>query len=875
MFGTVRSARAMALAGASLGLAMSCVPLQSPGQTTQTAAQAPGAQDYLSPDLRQAVERLKNDVKLAPTTLTNYDKRFDVFWRWGNAAAKAGLEVDPAFPSAIAFGRRPDFATTATEAARNGNFEAVDGMIRELAWREANPAGIGKLTTPTPGPFIADSYTTIEQVYEVGAVPMTPGGGVLFTPYIYIGGIAFQTDDPKADNYLSVKASRADAKFELATKLVRPIMSGAITGAARERPFFRLVEGRLDPGDKVTVTIGDRSQGSMGYKTPNFQTSGLRMKVWIRHGAETPDIVLPEYQFPIIGLPEAVGVRGFGPSILATGECATISVRTEDRYRNRSSVSAPGYVLRLDGAELARLAPGGPNLQMLERVCFSSAGVKRISIATTDGSVTGEINPILVEDAPQSRIYWGETHGHSGFAEGNGTVDGYYTYARDDARLDFAGLSEHDLWMDDFEWEALRQGAAKYLREGAFVSLLGYEWTEQSAFGGHHNVFFRTNATRARVPVQEAPTLDPLYNRLKAENRADDVLVIPHAHMAGDYTKNDSDIERMVEIASNHGAFEWLGKAYLGQGHRIGFLGGSDSHTEHPGLRILRNDIAQSDFPGGLAAVYAPAKTTDAIFDALRQRTAYATNGARIVLRTTVNGSVGRETQLAAVTRIAGKVAGTAPIKSLTLVKNGEDVETRDFTQLTTAPGRSATLQLTLSSSSDPKQVRTQARETRDWSGVITVTGARVVSVTAPGHDNIFTESLKQDPSNPNRVELRLRTHGATKEVLLVLTDISPSASVKFQGEAGLGYSRANNDVVKFDETADLSKIAKTPLVKSISKLWPEDIFDLRFIAPATIRDRDFVFEDKSAPRIGDHYYVRVVQSDGGLAWSSATWIVP
>jgi len=45
-------------------------------------------------------------------------------------------------------------------------------------------------------------------------------------------------------------------------------------------------------------------------------------------------------------------------------------------------------------------------------------GVHRISIRSKDGAIEGKTNPVLVEKDPEHRIYWGDTHGHSGFAEG-------------------------------------------------------------------------------------------------------------------------------------------------------------------------------------------------------------------------------------------------------------------------------------------------------------------------------------------------------------------------------------------------------------------------------------------------------------------------
>jgi len=859
-------AHVLMLSGAALMLGLfACAPLlvgQPPG-----GASTAGRADYLDAGLRAEVEALKRDLALAPTGLTNFERRMSVFWRWGNAAARAGMEMNPSFSSQLA--RRPDFAQSG-EAALARAFSNTDDMIRELAWREANPTGVGILRALTPGPFVADSYVSVVQEYEVGDVAIETGGGLLFTPYIYIGGIAFQTEDPSQDNYLAVSASRPGVRFELASQQVGPIMSGAITGAPRDRPFFRLAEGRLETGDRITITLGERKGGSRGYLVPNFQTSGLRMRVWVRHNATSPTIVLPEIQFPVSGLPETVHVRAFAPSVVRTGECARISVRTEDRYYNRSRLPAPAYVLKNGERVLARLPAGGPAVQSIDRICYEEEGVTRLEVVSEDGQLSAETNPTLVEDSPASRIFWGETHGHSGFAEGNGTVNGYYTFARDDARLDFAALSEHDLWMDDGEWEALRTGARAFTKEGEFIAFAGYEWTQQSAFGGHHNVIFRRHAGARRVPVQEAPTLPPFYARLKAENADGDVVVIPHAHMAGDFKTSDPAVERMVEIASNHGAFEWLGKAYLAEGHRIGFLGGSDSHTEHPGLRVLRRDTPQSDFPGGLAAVYASERTTDSIFDALFARQGYATNGAKIVLRTTVNGSTAREIAPQPTARIEGQVAGVGPIASITLVKNGRDIETLDYTQLSSPPGRSGLLRVRLFSESDPKAHLVASRETRNWTGRLQVDGAAISRIEADGHTNIYTESLARSTTDAGRIDFNLRTHGAPKDILIHLADIGEAPRLSIEGQSGLGYARALTEIEPVTATISLSEAARAPVSVPASVKFPEDLIDVRFVAPVSERDRTFRFEDKSA-REGDYYYVRILQTDGFMAWSSAT----
>ena len=91
----------------------------------------------------------------------------------------------------------------------------------------------------------------------------------------------------------------------------------------------------------------------------------------------------------------------------------------------------------------------------------------------------------------------------------------------------------------------------------------------------------------------------------------EDVLIIPHAHQAGDWRLGDLPMERLIEIMSGHGTFEWFGNKYLENGWRVGFIGASDDHLGHPGYSAgmqrrgggRRSNIFQF---GGLAGVWAP-----------------------------------------------------------------------------------------------------------------------------------------------------------------------------------------------------------------------------------------------------------------------------
>ena len=192
--------------------------------------------------------------------------------------------------------------------------------------------------------------------------------------------------------------------------------------------------------------------------------------------------------------------------------------------------------------------------------------------------------------------------------------------------------SEHDIWMDDFEWGVLEgQRAAVFRRTVSFVAFLGYEWTIQNVQGGHHNVLFRTPDGRRRIPAQEFGTLHAsLYQGLRAHHAPEDVVVIPHAHQAGNYRLNRTrNLEPLIEIMSQHGTLRVVrAQRYLAP-RPSGRLHRRERQPPEP-ARLQRSDeTARLSQRGGLGALRCDttARTRDALFDAMRDRATYATTG--------------------------------------------------------------------------------------------------------------------------------------------------------------------------------------------------------------------------------------------------------
>ena len=619
--------------------------------------------DYLTPELRAAVEQLKADVAMSPTGESTIAERARILADWVDAYALGGGEVGLEGPRVRLQSTLPP---TGQAALRQGAI--VDRLVRQFTLHD-EPGGLGELTAESLGPFEARSHQTIRQTWTAGTRSVATGGGFWVARHFNVNYGPFQTDDPAGDGYATIATTDADATFEADVYMAR----GPHGGFRAPEPalVFRVASGQVDPGETVTITYGDTSGGGRGLLMTGTSSARMPLPLYVDLDASGEWRPLPILPFVVSGT-RVAGVHGFAPSVVAPGEPFELSVRAQDAFFNRATGAIPAFEVRVDG-DVRATTPAGTEPITVVELTLDEPGPHWVEIRSADGEIRGGANPVLVEENPARRIYWGDTHGHSGYAEGIGTIDFFMTFARDDARLDFVTHSEHDVWLDDAEWELSRSAVQAFDEPGRFIPYLGWEWTRHARFGGHHNVLFRDAEGKDRVSALEYPTLSELYQGLHARYDPAEVLVIPHAHNPGDYRQSDPQLEPLIEMMSMHGTFEWFVRQYLSHGHQVGLVAASDDHLSHPGYSAPnRNSLAQR---GGLGAVLAPEKSRDAIFDAMKQRRTYATTGDRIILDVTVNGTeMGQRGDYADERTVEGRVIGTAPIESVTLLKNDEPI---------------------------------------------------------------------------------------------------------------------------------------------------------------------------------------------------------
>ena len=609
---------------------------------------------------------------------------------------------------------------------------------------------------------------------------------------------------------------------------------------------------------------------------PDFISDEMPYPIYLNLDGSDLWYSLPIQPVRVVAGP-VVGVHGFAPSVVAVDEVFEATIRAEDAFGNRARGAIPGWRLSVDGQAVREFPPGEEGVTLVEGLSFSEPGVYRFDVESLDGHYRSQLNPILVTTEPQERIFWGDTHGHSGFAEGIGTADAYKRFARDDARLDFITHSEHDLWMNAAEWEVLRETVKAFNEEGRFIAYLGYEWTMRHGQGGHHNVLFRTPEGRYPLRIHHYRSLARLYQGLREAYDAEDVVVIPHAHQKADYRLSDPDLQPLIEIMSMHGNFEWFGRMYLSHGHQVGFIAASDDHIGRPGYATPRSmGLAQR---GGLGAVFASERTSDAIFDAMRNLSTYATTGDRMILDVRMNGApMGKRIEYTESRELTGRVHGTAPIDSITVIKNDDEVWHQSYRVPGPAQGN-VEASVSFYSDSYPFHALDNPRGWRHWRGQIRVENAGLQSAQLVDRANYMVHHLARTGENGNEIAFGTLTRGDFSTIDLSLLDAGPNTRIivtlEDAAETGGGppQMKPHRRIEGQEVTLSFSNLENGELRQDVGVDGYDDRVILRTVRHDGPKDVDFSFVDEGELRHGDYYFVRVRQSNEAQAWSSPIWV--
>ncbi len=503
---------------------------------------------------------------------------------------------------------------------------------------------------------------TIE--YTVGKRSIEPGGSIrVEIPY---GFTAPQLEYPFDPGYVTAQCSRPGTKLKLSLRVpvqLDPEPFYYVTRWGRH-VFIQVLDEALERGDTITMTYGWSAQSPDGAVAPPFtgemeftiatDCDGTRSAKFSGY-----TLIRQSPTLEVIGGPRT-RLTVYAPSIVGVRENVRLRIVPEDEDRNTApaeldpddvTVDPPGSLLPLD----VRFKAAGAGV--VGEVPADEVG-KIMFFASARNPVTlGQSNPTVVTaEKPPLRLYWGDLHVHTKLSDGLGTPDSAYEFAFLDAGLDFAAVADHGQYMSDQDWEIIQKSNKRFNMPGEFVTFNAYEYSHnwgKRSFGDKCLYYPGDEGPLLRVTdIMRSRYIDP--NDFTAQWKEHGAMMILHQHAGGIRRYYDPDLVRLVEVYSVWGASERMHdphpllpshvRDYTGEmvidaleaNFVLGIVAASDCHAGHPGkTNWLRTREA---YQGGVAAVWAPELTREALWEALWNRRCYGTTGARIYLTFEVDG---------------------------------------------------------------------------------------------------------------------------------------------------------------------------------------------------------------------------------------------
>jgi hypothetical protein len=807
-------------------------------------------------DLR--VQELRERADRPAQSTDELAQRLATLWDWANhlstAAEPVALPLEMSSGVALHAWLVANVADPEAESEVMREAEAfVARSIRELTARLEQPESLGALRLEPQGPFRAGEWTTLRQTWTVGSRPLEIGGVVALTSTTGCPGL--QRSDAGAAGHVTATTSRTGSTLEPLDEWEMPRATPAGHHLA-----WRLTGSALENGDSIVFTLGDVAGGGPGLRMPSWTADHHVCPLRVDHDGSGEAWAPGWPAFTIEARPEVAHLAVIAPSVLAAGETFDLTLRSEDAFGNLASGPAPRYRVSLGNESLPSVPAGATALTVLEDLRIDTPGIWRFEVSSADGSLTATSNAIEVSDTPTRRLFWGDLRGHSALGAGSSTPAAWYRFARDVARLDFAALTEHDVFLDDAGWLALGSTVRRFAEPGRFSPLLAYQWSGPEEAGGHHGVYFVDSDAQRRRPSQTVHSLEHLHRDLLDGSPAGEVVGVAFGSITGDPTRSDSQIEPLLEIRSARATHEAFARSSLAAGRIVGFVGTSADADGHPG-----HPSSASPQPGGLTAVWADSNRPRDLFAALRARATYATTGERIVLDARLGGHpAGSRLSGIAEARVDGRLLGTAPLESIELVKNGRTAVFRRFVEPRLRS--SAQLQVKLELATAEPQPSPTA-----WRGTIEIGGAELADFRVPALSHPRSLSVvRSDTSSDNlswqgtgagrAVILDLEGAGQNTEVEVRWQSDSPAASALTSGAVLLRLADLKDGFVRHEGGSDGSVATVQLQLISRDASLDHDLGELDLLDPQSAAE-------------GDYYFLRVVQIDGAVAWSSPWWI--
>lgn len=402
------------------------------------------------------------------------------------------------------------------------------------------------------------------------------------------------------------------------------------------------------------------------------------------------------------------------PSFVVKNKRFDVVVRFEDKFGNLTNNAEEGTLIDFSHDHLRenlcwKLFIPETGFVTLPNLYFNDPGVYRIKLRNLKTKETFISSPIKCFAESASQLFWGLFHGESDKFDSTESIESCLRHFRDEKALNFFGTSCFESLEETSNelWKSISQHVSEFNEDERFSTFLGMQWRGENKEEGLRNfVYLKDQKPILRAKEAKTSTLGKIYKTFSSK----EFISIPSFTMGStslfNFNEYQPDYERVVEIYNAWGSSEctkaegnprpitFSGKKGIAENSlgsiknallkncRFGFVaGGLDD-------RDFFNEFYESDqvqYTPGLTAIMAKTLTRESLFEAIYNRSCYATTGAKILLNHFVSGApMGSELDskvkpgLAINRHLSGFVAGTTTIKQVEIIRNGEVIHTFD-----------------------------------------------------------------------------------------------------------------------------------------------------------------------------------------------------
>lgn len=718
---------------------------------------------------------------------------------------------------------------------------------------------------------VAGTFGTWELSYTVGKYGIDDRGTIRIAWRSVSDWGTPQFNKPKESGYTTVTTSgKAKVRAEFSI-YKRPFHNSII---------IHVYDGYLYEGDKINIVFGDTSEGSIGMRTQSFRESEHEFKVLVDPYGTRRYEELPESLYLSVVGGKEHEIQAVIPSLINKGEEFDIVVRCIDEWGNPCNSFEGEVTMNIPEWNYS-------DYSILEKVVFNQddKGTKRIKgnkvnkegifhlqVECRNKNLKSLSNGCKCSQENGYKLFWGDMHGQTKLTIGTGSLDEYYSFARDFAAVDFSGWQGNDFEIDDDKWSKVRQKTKEYNQPDEFITFLGYEWSGITSGGGDNNIFFldddehfypSSNWLSSNGPVNNEYNAYPLSKLFERFGKRKDVMAIPHiGGRHGNLDYYDRRFIKLIEVHSHHGTFDWFALEAMKRELKVGFVASSDDHTCRLGLSYPLSGNGNSastsfDVKSGYVAVYANDLTRESIWEALNSRRCYASTFGRILLDVKIDGHyMGEEIDYDGIPEIKIDVLGSAPIDNIKIF-NGTELISDKYLLNSNKINNNKKIRVVWSG----VRVRTRSKST-NWDGLIYVEDGKIISAKEIAFDRLDQGiSIKSDKF----VKWTSTTSGDIDGIELEI-DSNVNTKIHFntnQKQFELDVKDISEKPICFDAGGENLQIEVLNANQSI-----ENETEYLNLCKAQVQ-----LSDNNIRNGFNAYWVKITQIDGNMAWSSPIFI--